>query len=159
TVAGLTGGKKALTIFPEATIEIAPSGQGYRVRWTITLDHRGDPNGNPVYNGYEYAWLSAYLPEGARLVSTSRTPSSGDLAGDPRSRSFGIGIMPGTTVQTTLDFEMPGTDQILLRRQPGFNDLAVRITGTTASCPIDWSLTLTEDMLVDLDTCVAVPAE
>ncbi|HEX5167520.1 MAG TPA: DUF4012 domain-containing protein, partial [Thermomicrobiales bacterium] len=47
TVAGLTGGKKALTIFPEATIEIAPSGQGYRVRWTITLDHRGDPNGNP----------------------------------------------------------------------------------------------------------------
>jgi hypothetical protein len=159
TVAGLTGGKKALTIFPQATIDITPSGDGYRVRWTIVLDHRGDPDGNPVYNGYEYAWLSAYLPDGARVLSTSRTPASGGLADDPRATSFGIGIMPGTSEQTTVEFQIAATDQLLLRRQAGFNNLVVRIAGSTTACSIDWSLTLTEDMLVDLDACVASPAK
>lgn len=158
TVAGLTGGKKALMLYQDSQIEIAPLADGYEVRWTITLDHRGDPSGNEVYNGYEYAWLSFYLPEGARLVSTSREPADKSIADDPRATSFGIGIMPATTQQTTVVFEIAATDQLLLRRQAGFNDAEVRIAGDTGSCVIDWSLTLSRDMLVDLTTCSAFPA-
>jgi hypothetical protein len=158
TVGGLTGGKKALTIGAQSLLEITPVAGGTRVRWTITLNHRGDPAGDPVYQGYEYAWLSAYLPEGATLLRTSRTPAPAELADDPRAVSFGIALMPGTNETTTIEFRLPTTERLLLRRQAGFADVEVRVTGATANCALDWSFSLTRDHYVDLTACQAVPA-
>jgi hypothetical protein len=159
TVAGLTGGKKALTIFAASSVNIEPFSSGTRVRWTVTLDHRGDPRGNQVYNGYEYAWLSLHLPDGARVVSTSRDPAPAEVANDPGAISFGIGIMPGTSHSVTVEFVLATSiDGLLVRRQAGFNDVAVRVTGNTESCLIDWSFTLSRDYLVQFSACAALPA-
>lgn len=159
TVAGLTGGKKSLVIYAASDIALKQAAADLTVRWTITLDHRGDPRGNEVYNGYEYAWLSLYLPPGAEVLSTSRTPEGPELADDPRAVSFGVPLMPGTQESVTIEFRLAGApDRLLLRRQSGFNDVAVRVSGTTAACPIDWSVTLTRDQVIDLQQCVVLPA-
>jgi hypothetical protein len=158
TVAGLTGGKKALQIYASSDIQLAPAAGGSRVRWTIALEHRGDRGGHQVYNGYEYAWVSLYLPDGARVLASSRDQAASEIAGDPRAISFGIGLMPGTTETLTVEFEMPRGAELLLRRQSGLNDVAVRVTGDTGSCAIDWSFALTRDQLVDLAGCTASPA-
>ncbi|MEW5919150.1 MAG: DUF4012 domain-containing protein, partial [Gemmatimonadota bacterium] len=160
TVAGLTGGKKGLTIHASSTIEVTPSHGGTRIRWTVTLDHRGDPAGNEVYNGYEYAWLSLYLPEGARVIATSRPRAPEGVADDLRAVSFGIGILPGTTQPVTITFDLPApAERLLIRRQAGFNDVAVRVRGTTGHCPMDWSFALSHDYLVRLTDCIALPAQ
>lgn len=159
TVGGLTGGKKSLTLYGASAIQLTPTATGTTVRWTVTLDHRGDPGGNDVYNGYEYAWLSLYLPQGATLLTTSRTPEGPELADDPRALSFGVPIMPGTQETVTVEFSLAGPlERLYLRRQAGFNPIAVQITGDLGGCPLNWSLTLDRDYVAVAEQCAVLPA-
>lgn len=159
TIGGLTGGKKSLMLHAATEIEIHPAAGGSLLRWTVTLDHRGDPLGNPVYHGYEYAWVSLYLPEDARVLSTSRPPEPPDIADDPRAMSFGVPIDPGTQQTLTIEFELPGPlERLLLRRQAGFNDIAVRVVGDSGGCPLDWTVSLDRDHVVLPMDCTVRPA-
>ena len=159
TIASVAGGKSSTNIYADTTLELeADTGAGgfTRVRWTIQLQHRGDPNGNPRYNGFHRTWLSVYLPRGAELMSSSLTPDPPAVSDDPRALGYNVPILPGEQATLVIEFTLPSPPaNVLLRRQSGANDALVRLRGGGFGCVFDESLTLSEDYLLDAATCGA----
>lgn len=156
TVASVAGGKSSTKIVPQShlTLQRDPATGNLVTTWLVRLEHHGDPGGDPTYHGFQRLWVSVYLPAGAQNVTLSREPDPSHIADDARALGFNIGIMPGTTEELQIAFELPGdAGSILLRRQPGLNDTVVFLTMDLAPCQLDTTWTATTDLRLNLQAC------
>lgn len=155
--ANITGNKVSEKIFATSQLELTQDAPetALHVRWRITFDHQGDPDGPEEYHGYHRTWIQVYLPPGASLAATSQQPESAAMVGDDRALGFHIGLLTGEQKALELEFDLPaGTDQLLLRRQSGMNDVGYLITGeAVAGCTLNDEIQLDQDYLVTFDAC------
>lgn len=164
-VANLTGNKASEVVYANGGLEIgAPAADGVRqVTLHLAFEHRGDasPGASELFDGYHRTWVSLYLPEGAQLLEVEGVqPEPEAVTDDPRALGFNIGLLPGATETLTITFDLPpGTEQLYLRRQSGFNDVFYWIEGVGVGCDIAGEFTLDHDMLIDLTTCDMEPIE
>jgi len=153
TVANVTGNKTSENIEAHSAIDIA--GDAPRtVRWTITFNNYGDPEGVEEYHGFHRTWVQIYLPPGADVTSTSQAPEPAEVVGDDRALGFHVELHSGASKTLELEFTLPdGTDSLLLRRQSGMNDLRVEVTAATAVCSLSEAFYLSQDSVIDLTAC------
>lgn len=159
TIANITGNKSSPMVEVEAFLEViaSPEDDVRRVRWTIEMNHVGDPDGNLEFNGFHRTWLQAYLPDAAELVSTSLDPEDPEMVDDPRALAWHIELLTGEQRLLTIEFDLPvEADQLLLRRQSGVHNINYHISGDTGSCELDQWVDFERDQVVDFTTCEAV---
>lgn len=156
TIANITGNKASPMVSMFASIDVLPSPVDgmRRVRWTIELNHNGDPNGNLEFNGFHRTWLQAYLPEDAELVATSLDPEAQEMVDDPRALAFHIELLTGAHAFVTIEFDLPESEnQLLLRRQSGLHNVVYRVTSDIEACVIDEWIEFERDQLVNFTSC------
>ena len=158
TISNIIGNKASRKIFTTSTIEMEDARQGMtRVTWTITLDHTGDPDGDLRYNGFHRTWLALYLPDGATLTQSSIDPAPASINDDPRAVGYHIELYTGEQKTLRVRFEMPMLQSLILRRQPGANDVAFNMSSSIGDCSLDESFSLWTDYRFDLATCMVGP--
>jgi hypothetical protein len=161
TISSLAGGKSSTNIFARTQLQVA-SGVAAGITsltWTIELQNRGDPDGDQKYNGFHRTWLALYLPQGARLTSSSLPPDPPAVVDDVSAIGYNIGLLPGeeTTLTVTVELSTPAA-QLLLRRQSGSNNVKFDISGHSGACAFDKSLFLKQDELLDVGACAVSAA-
>ena len=162
TISSLAGGKSSTNVYAKTELAVASApvstGTGIStVSWTIELQNRGDPTGDQKYNGFHRTWLELYLPEGARLTSSSRTPDPAAIVDDPRAIGYNIGLLPGAKATLTVEFTLPTPiAQLLLRRQSGSNNVKFDISGHVGDCVFDTSLFLKQDKMLNTRDCTVI---
>jgi hypothetical protein len=156
TISSLAGGKSSTNIFARTQLQVAsadPAGVT-SLTWTIELQNRGDPDGDQKYNGFHRTWLELYLPEGARMTSSSLAPDPAEVVGDPRAIGYNIGLLPGDDATLTVTVQLPTpAAQLLLRRQSGSNNVKFDVSGQVGACALDKSIFLKQDELLDAIAC------
>ncbi len=117
--ANVTGLKTSLAMQPTMDLYFEPDDEddSVNVTATISLEHTGAAGGDPFYEGFQRYWIDVNLPENATLLD-----SSVEAAEDPDASSGGayvVNLHVETTEEITIEFSMPITERLLLRRQPG----------------------------------------
>ena len=162
TISSLAGGKSSTNIYAKTDLAVASApvstGTGIStVSWTIELQNRGDPTGDQKYNGFHRTWLELYLPQGARLTSSSLTPDPAAIVDDPRAIGYNIGLLPGAKATLMVEFTLPTpVAQLLLRRQSGSNNVKFDISGHVGDCVFDTSLFLKQDKMLNTRDCTVI---
>ncbi|HVX29599.1 MAG TPA: hypothetical protein VHA53_03890, partial [Nitrolancea sp.] len=137
---------------------IGPATNGMRdVQLRVTLDHKGSPQDDPFYQGFQRWWIDVTLPEGSqRIGSDIPAVSNPD---EPNGGSYVVPLASGTDATFTVEFRMPDTSLLLLRRQAGLT--AAKVTVDTPQCPSAPLIeTLNTDLVVSLSsTCALVTPE
>jgi hypothetical protein len=154
TVASLAGGKASPKVHVKSDLIVASNGlEGIsHVTWHLTFDNRGDPLGDPKYEGFVRGWVSIYLPDGAVMTATSLKPSKSN--DNPRAIGYNIGMKPGQRYELTIEFDLqtPAT-QLILRRQPGLNNIKFDISGAMPNCSFGEAIWLKEDYRISVADC------
>jgi hypothetical protein len=155
TFANVAFGKSSELMHSSFDMTIGPSVNGMRdVQLDVTLDHTGSPDNDPFYQGFQRWWVDVTLPEGSqRTRSTVPEVSNPD---EPNGGSYEIPLPSGSHATFTIDFRMPDTSMLLLRRQAGLTPAKVTIdTPQCSSAP--HVETLNTDLIVSLtNACPAV---
>lgn len=147
TFANLVATKASLTMFPDATLRFGPVVNGQReATLEITLSHEGTNDIDAYYGGFQRWWTQVDLPDGSRVLSTSDDPQPDPDA--PDGGAYLFDIFPQQSETFSVTFEMPDSDVLHFRRQPGVNavDLAVEAEGCTAF----ESVKVNDDIAIDL---------
>jgi hypothetical protein len=159
TLANIVGNKASNQLFVTSDLRFVTTPAGAtRVTWTIDVTHHGDPDGDEMYNGFHRTWVAVYLPVGATLLRSVPTQELPPVSDDARALGYQLAVLPGTSSQLQLTFDLPpGTHVLLLRRQPGANPIAFNLQGVAASCAFDSQVSLYRDTMLDLQTCTVTP--
>lgn len=160
TIANVIGNKASANIQISANLDLQPQADGtLLVTAELELKNNGDPDGDQFYNGFHRTWLSVWLPPDATLVSSEPASDAPPMADDPRSIGFHVPLLTQETRTVTVQFRLPaGSEQLLLRRQSGANDVRVRLSGTgsgAAACSYEQRYWLDDDAVLDLTACTS----
>lgn len=159
TLANVIGNKASANIQVSADLKLTTQVDGrIGVEATLLLKNDGDPRGPQFYDGFHRTWLSVWLPPGAVLASTTPATDSPPMEDDARALGFHVPLMTQESKTIVVTFTLPaGSEELLLRRQSGANDVRVRLngTGTGGSCTYDQRYWLDDDAVINLNTCTS----
>jgi hypothetical protein len=148
TYANLALAKTSLDMRPALTLVTDTARDGRRqVHLDIDLRNGAVPDEDPVYAGFQRWWVEVNLPVGSTLLS-DRGPMQ-----DPRSPNGGsylAEIFPDATGRISIDFTMPDSPTLLVRRQPGVRTGNVRARQT--GCTTSQTTELTRDLVLDFSS-------
>ncbi|RIK43112.1 MAG: hypothetical protein DCC58_10120, partial [Chloroflexi bacterium] len=155
TLANIVGNKASHNLTLAGELHIAQTADGTtRLTWDLLLTHHGNPGGNQFYNGFHRTWLALYLPTGSTVVHSDPEPTPPPISDDPRALGYHLELYSGESLRLRVTFDLPaGTDSLRLRRQPGANPIALRLSGVSNGCAFNEELELAQDALLDLTTC------
>lgn len=163
TLANIIGNKASANLQVSADLKLTPQSDGsMAVEATLLLKNDGDPNGPQFYNGFHRTWLSVWLPPDAVLLSASPATDSPPMEDDPRAVGFHVPLMTQESKTIVLTFTLPaGSEELLLRRQSGANDVRIRLSGSGVdasggSCSYDQRFWLDDDAVLDLSACTSI---
>jgi hypothetical protein len=153
TIASLAGGKASPKVHVRTELAVSSNGADgiSHVTWHLSFENRGDPLGDPMYEGFVRGWVQIYLPEGAVMTTTSIEPSKSNE--DLRAIGYNLGMKPGQKYDLTIEFDMPAATQLILRRQPGLNNVKYAISGDMPGCSFGESIWLKEDYRLTTADC------
>jgi hypothetical protein len=152
--ANVTGLKTSLAMQADMELKLSPSSNGDLLNGELTLglNHIGDDEADPFYEGFQRWWVDVLLPEDAE---TSLDVDA--LAEDPDASNGGsyvISLDVEGHEEIRVEFQIPVTEQLLIRRQPGLLPIEGEII--VDSCDVV-SFTGDHDLLIDLaGECPAV---
>jgi hypothetical protein len=117
--ANITGLKTSLAMQSMIVLDILETDtEGHmEALLTVSLENRGDEQGDPFYEGFQRWWLEVLLPEDASVIGTDPEPAPA-----PEMMNGGgyvVRIHPGETQQVMIRFTVPQPEEMLIRRQPG----------------------------------------
>jgi hypothetical protein len=153
--ANITGLKTSLTMQPEfeLTIDKGADSDSIDASLVLTMNHLGSAENDPFYEGFQRWWVDVTLPDGATDIVSSE-----EFAGDPDASSGGAYIVRldvGEQKEITIDFRIPATEQLLIRRQPGL--VTVQGSVTTVGCAENLQVEVSTDQVLLLgDDCAAL---
>jgi hypothetical protein len=153
--ANITGLKTSFVMQPDFELQLLESStdEVQEAILTIGLNHQGAEEGDPFYEGFQRWWVDIALPEGSVLVDTMP-----EVADDPDASSGGayvVNLDVGEREEIAVKFTMPGSERLLIRRQPGL----LTMTGTIRQQGCDEAVELQVDrdqVLLFDDSCVTV---
>ena len=147
--ANVTGLKTSLVMQPGMELELLESGtEGVmEATLTITMDHVGEQEADPFYEGFQRWWIDLMLPEKAILIDS--TPRPADDPDASNGGSYVVDLDVGERKELRVRFSMPATERLLLRRQPGLQTMkpVVRQSGCDQALARD----LDRDLTILLD--------
>jgi hypothetical protein len=155
TYANVAFGKSSELMHPSYDMVIGPSINGMRdVQLRVTLDHTGSPQDDPFYQGFQRWWVDVTLPEGSQRIGSDIPEVTNPE--EPNGGSYEVPLPSGTHATFTIEFRMPDTSILVLRRQAGLTP--AKVTVDTPQCPSAPHIeTLNTDLIVSLaDVCPAV---
>jgi hypothetical protein len=147
-LANITGLKTSLAMQMSLDLEILESDTPGVTEGilTVSLDHLGAEEGDPFYEGFQRWWVDLMLPAGAELIDANQDPVP-----DPEASNGGayvINLPVGETEEITIQFKIPRTGQLMIRRQPGL--ISVDGSVSSAGCDDTAEFAIVSDTLVDL---------
>jgi hypothetical protein len=158
TFANVAFGKSSELMHPSYDMVIGPAINGMRdVQLRVTLDHTGSPQDDPFYQGFQRWWVDVTLPEGSQRIG-SDIPEVANPE-EPNGGSYEVPLPSGTHATFTIDYRMPDSSILLLRRQAGLTP--AKVTIDTPQCPSAPRVeTLSTDLVVSLaNVCPAVTSK
>lgn len=158
TFANVAFGKSSELMQPNYDMVIGPSINGMRdVQLRVTLDHTGSPQDDPFYQGFQRWWVDVTLPDGSQRIGSDIPEVTNP--DEPNGGSYEIPLASGTHTTFSIDFRMPDTSILLLRRQAGLTPAKVTID-TPQCAPAPHVQTLNTDLMVSLaNVCPAVTSK
>lgn len=145
TVANLVLNKGSLALRPELELALeAGDTSMWSARLTLRLTNTARPDEDPFYGGFQRWWIEVTLPPDSRLIEASK-PAAPDPEA-PNGGSYVIELFPGQEDELVVQFHLPPSEELLVRRQPGLQP--VRLTIAAAGCPAPIERTLTSDLRV-----------
>lgn len=147
SLANLVTNKGSLALQPSLELELGPRAGDQRAgRLTLTLVNTATNQDDPFYGGFQRWWIELALPPGSQLLGASK-PAAPDPEA-PNGGSYIIELFPQQQDQLTVEFQMPATEVLLLRRQPGVQPLTVHVAGEGCAAPVE--VVLRRDVRLDL---------
>jgi hypothetical protein len=152
TYANLALSKTSVDMRPALHLTLQPPSDGHRLA-TLDIDLRDGARADedPIYSGFQRWWVEVQLPEGSTLL-TDPGPEQDPEA--PNGGSYLADLFPDKTGRITVQFDMPDSPSLLVRRQPGVSigDLTV----SKAGCQDDpVTQELSSDVVLDLTSICA----
>ncbi len=147
--ANITGLKTSLAMQPAINLQILESDTAGMLEGilTVALEHRGQEDGDPFYEGFQRWWVDLDLPEGSSVVQTLPDPSSDPDASD--GGAYIVNLPVGEREEIVIRLSMPDTDRLLFRRQPGLTTMYGSVE--QAGCDEALEFTGEEDRVILLD--------
>ncbi len=126
TFANVAFGKSSELMYPSYTLTVGTSSGGTReAHLKITMQHTGSLKDDPFYSGFQRWWIDVTLPAGSRRTGSSLSDVSNP--DEPNGGSYEVPLMPGSTESVTIDFVMPDSATLTVRRQPGLHTALVTV--------------------------------
>ena len=145
TMGNVAENKSALTMQPSMDLTFGALQNGkQQVTLKIDLANNGKQGGDPLYDGFQRWYIEVQLPKGSTLDGSQ--PDALPNPEAPDGGSYLIEIFPQQVGHLTVSFTMPQTDQLVFRRQPGLNDVALKVSSGTCAKPS--AVTVRQDLVM-----------
>ncbi len=155
TFANVAFGKSSELMVPSYTLTLGPAINGLRsAHLQISMVHTGSPLDDQFYSGFQRWWVDVTLPAGS-IRTSSNVPNTRN-PDEPNGGSYEIPLMPSSSTTLTIDFVMPDSGSILIRRQPGLHTAQVSVVDQTCHTATKWQ-PLSADLTFALNEICAAP--
>ncbi|MGA7670309.1 MAG: DUF4012 domain-containing protein [Nitrolancea sp.] len=154
TFANVAFGKSSELMHQRYTLTLGTVTNGLQsAQLKIDMTHSGSPDDDPFYSGFQRWWIDVTLPTGS--TRTGSNVSDVTNPDEPNGGSYEIPLMPGASATLTIDFEMPVSESITFRRQPGVHTAQVSVLDSSCAFTGN-SEALSADLSFDFNaTCKA----
>lgn len=147
TLANLVLNKGSLALRPELELAFAArQGSTWQATLTLRLTNTARNEDDPFYGGFQRWWIEVTLPPGSQVRAANK-PAAPDPEA-PNGGSYVIEIFPQQQDTLTLEVQMPATEVLLVRRQPGVQPITLRVSGAGCTAPVE--VVLQRDVRLDL---------
>lgn len=127
TFANVAINKASLEMHPSIALALGNVIDGrQQVTLTMDLHHTGSTAEDPLFAGFQKWYVEVVLPESSALLGSTPQPLANPEA--PNGGSYQIDLFPQQIGHLSIQFSMPATSTLLIRRQPGLNPVQLSLT-------------------------------
>ncbi len=155
TFANVAFGKSSELMDPRYTVTLGDVSNGMQsAQLKIDMTHTGSPDDDPFYSGFQRWWIDVTLPDGSTVTRSNIADVTNP--DEPNGGSYEVPLMPGASATLTINFEMPVSDSLTIRRQPGVHTAQVSVVDSNCASASN-SQPLNQDLVYDLNASCTGP--